>query len=974
MDTVLRLKVEDDTAAGFQSAARNTAAFTTAAGQVSKINEPLGAIGAAAKRAGITVDEMRQRILTASQQGTRAFSDTAKATETLKQATQQSTKAHEEHGGVISHVSRELVGMAAGYFAVHKVLEVTKDSFLEFANQDERLRVIQNKTRATAHEIEHLNETLKRTSGSLGIGMEEATRAFDGLREAGFLAVNQAAALAPRTAAVAKAYGVIPEAMGKGLGGFMNNLGVTGDKADEVLNMMAMGAAKFNLNLGEAASAAPHLGEAMKYLGESGEAGVSKTLAMLGILRSRGFESTAEAATNLNRVLLDISSNSKLASVLGMDQRRWVRTLDIIKQEGGSTIDFWKSKVEQALSRGATMEELFQSPRIRKAAQALIDDFDIIGAKQSSITNKGPEVEKALVNSANGSKRAWDKFTTSIGLLGDQFGETMVEMGASRALNEVLRNIDNITWSIHQATEALKFLKGAAGAPFATVPIPPPPTAVQPPPFPPSQPPTIPRPVPGGKGRFPWEIEDGKPMSIRPADEIEKKQRAILEERLSGLTEELKRTVAAIKEAEERKAHETEIPDTAQHRTGYSPGGLSMPGGYVIPGSYPSGRRGGIPGLGGRAGSRPGGGVIGGSSDAGPVPSLADERAKFADELKDPAVRDRLAALAHAETGGQGPEAQQMFLESVFNRATARKQTIAQSIQNYGYPGMGNVGALTGKSREHYGALSGKVMEGSNLSNYATGNASGSVGFGGNSASAASGGERFATENDPRDNRWRTSHAGSGANEVSDRMAPAGSGTVRDTTVVTSPSGRKFRVAPEFAPNFQGFLNDYENAGGRAGPESGGLNTRPGNASYHPLGRAIDLNQTGRNQRGGGTTLGVATENALAEKWGLRSGANFRRPDAGHFEVNSAARARRAIAPDQTPGATASQSPGEMKPTQGVPHLQLQDMRSELEQPIIMRTKLDSTDMQFRRSSMRREADREVREARFDSVHDIGAA
>jgi DNA-directed RNA polymerase subunit F len=118
-----------------------------------------------------------------------------------------------------------------------------------------------------------------------------------------------------------------------------------------------------------------------------------------------------------------------------------------------------------------------------------------------------------------------------------------------------------------------------------------------------------------------------------------------------------------------------------------------------------------------------------------------------------------------------------------------------------------------------------------------------------------------------------------------------------ETATVTAPSGRQFRVAKEFAPNFQGFINDYENAGGKIGPESGGVAGRPGNPSYHPLGRAIDVNQVGYGIRSKtGVTLPQETEEALAAKWGLYPGSRFKsRSDIGHFEVRNAEIARRTI-------------------------------------------------------------------------------
>ena len=130
-----------------------------------------------------------------------------------------------------------------------------------------------------------------------------------------------------------------------------------------------------------------------------------------------------------------------------------------------------------------------------------------------------------------------------------------------------------------------------------------------------------------------------------------------------------------------------------------------------------------------------------------------------------------------------------------------------------------------------------------------------------------------------------------------DAMAPAGTSPISSgTTVVTSPSGHKFRIASNYAKNFEGFIKDYEAAGGVISNASGGLSSRPGNASYHPLGKAIDVNQIGYGVRSKtGATLPTEIEDHLAEKWGLFSGNKFRRPDTGHFEVRNGAKATGAL-------------------------------------------------------------------------------
>ncbi|MCC6780940.1 MAG: glucosaminidase domain-containing protein [Hyphomicrobiales bacterium] len=141
---------------------------------------------------------------------------------------------------------------------------------------------------------------------------------------------------------------------------------------------------------------------------------------------------------------------------------------------------------------------------------------------------------------------------------------------------------------------------------------------------------------------------------------------------------------------------------------------------------------------------------------------------------------------------------------------------------------------------------------------------------------------------------WPRMADGTSFSDSERRMDPMSRGAPHgDFVTVTAPSGKQFRVAREFAGNFQGFLRDYEAAGGVVGPDSGGAAGR-GNLSYHPTGRAIDLNQIGYGIRSKlGKTLPQDVEESIAQRWGLYPGSKFmRRSDAGHFEVRNAELAR----------------------------------------------------------------------------------
>lgn len=151
------------------------------------------------------------------------------------------------------------------------------------------------------------------------------------------------------------------------------------------------------------------------------------------------------------------------------------------------------------------------------------------------------------------------------------------------------------------------------------------------------------------------------------------------------------------------------------------------------------------------------------SNIAPAVGSLASIRANQMKELEDPKVRAAVIARAEIEVGSQ-PQAQQAWLESVFNRAAANRLSLYDAVSNTPkhryYPGKddsrwknlsGNVSDnLDKKFAGHLSAVGG----GANTIDYATDNASGTLGekkqreFGGKWV----GGEQFTSDPGTRRN------------------------------------------------------------------------------------------------------------------------------------------------------------------------------------------------------------------------------
>ena len=103
----------------------------------------------------------------------------------------------------------------------------------------------------------------------------------------------------------------------------------------------------------------------------------------------------------------------------------------------------------------------------------------------------------------------------------------------------------------------------------------------------------------------------------------------------------------------------------------------------------------------------------------------------------DPQTKRAILGSAHAEIGDQfarNPQIAQAYLETVFNRAAARGMTPLQVVTDRHYYPQTTLRRMQGvpdATLARYEPHLQAVLQGSNIANYATGNASGTVGFAG---------------------------------------------------------------------------------------------------------------------------------------------------------------------------------------------------------------------------------------------------
>jgi hypothetical protein len=176
--------------------------------------------------------------------------------------------------------------------------------------------------------------------------------------------------------------------------------------------------------------------------------------------------------------------------------------------------------------------------------------------------------------------------------------------------------------------------------------------------------------------------------------------------------------------------------------------------------------------------------------------SLAQARSRFADELQNPDIRRLLMASIDAEVGDQKGPALHAYTESVMNRAIATNRSLVDTIidpydprtkKGYYPPSTINkLGAKISQSQaDQYNPIIDSVLSGSNISNLATGNESGSLRSMPVTFDPGSG-ERFVAESNTRD--WRKAQLDQLTQATQPAQIPQGVQIAQASTSGSSPT------------------------------------------------------------------------------------------------------------------------------------------------------------------------------------------
>lgn len=443
-ETTTVINAVDQTAAGINSAIKNYSGLDRVLESISKREGRYGS-------QTITPEEWRRR----GEAANRAYQQQASG---AASAGREQTR----HNSILAEAGAELAGMASKYLAVGYAIDKAREGFTEFAKDQEILRVAGARMGATAAQLEKFKEVAGTIGDTFGDSFEKVSGTMEAFRTSAGLtgdAMNDIKRIAPGIMEVSHRFNVDSMEMGKAFGAFVQQMNIAPDKWEEALGSMGVIAKDLGLDFAQLNRNAPELAENMSQMGATGTQGLSQMLAILAMTKKE-FGRTTVATQQFQAGLDMIQRGGGVASAMGMDSARWSRKTEEIKNGGGNLFDWYIDRIKKARKEGFEWGELFEDPKQRRYWRMLVEGQERYQTLQSQISGESKAFHagntKDLENEALQLAKLlhqWEEFTESIGGLAASMGVTKI-LGAitekfrvlAKMINEVTDAINSFSW------------------------------------------------------------------------------------------------------------------------------------------------------------------------------------------------------------------------------------------------------------------------------------------------------------------------------------------------------------------------------------------------------------------------------------------------------------------------------------------------------------------------------------------------
>jgi TP901 family phage tail tape measure protein len=380
-----------------------------------------------------------------------AFSPGAgKVAQAAGEVDQAMRKVSKEKGGLESFLAggRNLLVTAGGIRGIARGVMSAEKAFASFDRQMTRIGITAD---ATTGQVAAASGEVKELAQNVALPIEDVVAGLYALVAAG-RSLPDAMAFLPAVTRTAQAAGAETADIANSADAIAGSFGVASERMQSAFDILVAGGKAGKFELKDMAQYIPSLAPAMAALGYEGEAGLSKLVAMLQVVRTQTGDASS-AATNLQNVLQKMTSEDtvKKFSKMGVDDLRG--QLDAARKSGQDVIQVFLDLTQQATKGDLSkINQLFTDAQLQQGVRALMSQRDLYKEILTLLQNAEGSVMNDLNRVTGDAASSMDRFSNatsnagqSLGKLADAAGVTSMLEGIAAAADQASGKLDQVS-------------------------------------------------------------------------------------------------------------------------------------------------------------------------------------------------------------------------------------------------------------------------------------------------------------------------------------------------------------------------------------------------------------------------------------------------------------------------------------------------------------------------------------------------
>lgn len=346
-----------------------------------------------------------------------------------------------------------------GLYALQRAGQAIKEATVRFAEVDRAMTRTGITGDAMVEEVRKGTEELRNLARDTATLFDPAQKGLDAITASG-RDFGDAMKMMPSVLKTAQASGAGVEEIANSSTALLDHMKISIEGLAEAQDTLAMGGKLGKFELKDMARYLPSMLPAFKALGQSGQDGLRKLVAMLQVIRS-GTGTAEEAAASAQNIFSKMESDQTVKNFkeMGIDLPK---ALAKARKEGKDLMQVFLQLSNKALKGDLSkLPQLFQDMEVQRGMRPLLDGLSKIAEYEEKLRGAKGTIETDFKRVAADTQAQIDKLKEGSDRAKAAFGGLAGELG-SPLIKQGAENLDAVAQALERATQAAR--DGGAGA------------------------------------------------------------------------------------------------------------------------------------------------------------------------------------------------------------------------------------------------------------------------------------------------------------------------------------------------------------------------------------------------------------------------------------------------------------------------------------------------------------------------------